>query len=202
MFTGIVRSIGRVAGVSTLDGVMRLEVKCEEDFLTECETGASIAVDGVCLTVVSIDDNMVNFDVITETVEKTTLGSCFTGQMLNMERSLRFGDEIGGHILSGHVSGTGSIVQATGGSGEHDLEIDLGEIGTRYIMEKGFIAVDGISLTVGKVTERTFWVHLIPETLNRTTIMGKEVGDDVNIEFDSQTVATVDTLLRIQGESV
>ncbi len=180
---------------------MRLTVTSPADFSSGLSGGESVAVDGVCLTVVSSEGDELTFDVIQESLTLTTLNEAETGAELNLERSLKFGDEVGGHILSGHISCISEIVGLVSDEGVHDLRLQVDAEWMRYILEKGFIAIDGISLTVGQTDSEigTFDVHLIPETLQRTTILGKGVGDHLNIEFDSQTVATVDTIERMQG---
>lgn len=206
MFTGIIRAVGAIekvelTGESESADLMRLSVTTPAGFSAGLSGGESISVDGVCLTVVEVTSDELTFDVIQETLNLTTLGNATEGANLNLERSLKFGEEVGGHILSGHISCTGEIVGLVADSGVHDLQIKVGQEWLRYILEKGFIAIDGISLTVGKTDAETatFWLHLIPETLERTTLPSKGLEDHLNIEFDSQTVATVDTIERIHG---
>jgi riboflavin synthase len=208
MFTGIIRALGTVgkvemAGESKSADLMRLTVTSPAGFSEGLSGGESVAVDGVCLTVVEAKNDELAFDVIQETLALTTLRNSKPGSKLNLERSLRFGEEVGGHILSGHISCTGEIVGLVSESGVHDLQLRVAGKWMRYILEKGFIAVDGISLTIGRTDtdSATFWLHLIPETLERTTLLGKALGDHLNIEFDSQTVATVDTVERMHGVS-
>ena len=149
------------------------------------------------MTVVSMDSGEVTFDAISETLDRTTLSDRSEGDRLNVERSMRLGDELGGHILSGHVMGTAEIIESrTVGEGL-DLLISIPEGCSPFILEKGFIAVDGMSLTVGKCDEGSFGLHIIPETLRITTLDKKVVGDRVNIEIDSRTQAVVETMLRM-----
>ena len=170
-------------------------------FDSNLEIGASVALDGVCMTVVRIDSGKVVFDAIEETLDRTTLADKTAGDILNVERSLRMGDELGGHLLSGHVMCTAEILER-GEVGEGlDLRISVSDETRPYILEKGYVAIDGMSLTVGQVDESGFGLHLIPETLRVTTIGQKEVGERVNIEVDSQTQAIVDTLGRRIGVS-
>jgi riboflavin synthase len=201
MFTGIIRAVGSITNSALKDDLMQLSVTTPAGFSVGLSGGESISVDGVCLTVVEVIGDELTFDVIQETIKLTTLGSATQGAKLNLERSLKFGEEVGGHILSGHISCTGEIVGLVADSGVHDLQIKVPQEWLRYILEKGFVAIDGISLTVGKTDAETatFWLHLIPETLERTTLPSKGLGDHLNIEFDSQTVATVDTIERIHG---
>jgi riboflavin synthase len=148
------------------------------------------------MTVVSIDGTDVCFDAIEETLTRSTLGELKTGSLVNVERSLKMGDELGGHILSGHVMMTARILERNEQGEGIDLSIENPSDARPYILEKGFIAIDGMSLTVGEVSENKFALHIIPETLRVTTIGQKKVGDYVNIEIDSRTQAVVDTIRR------
>lgn len=161
--------------------------------------GASVAVDGVCLTVVAIEQRCVAFDVIEETLRRTTLGSLRPGDEVNIERSLKFGDEVGGHLLSGHVMGTARIEEVRQGNCQQEVWFGCPPEWMEAILPKGYIAIDGASLTVVDVEVGRFSVHLIPETLRVTTLGNKGVGDLVNIEFDLQTQAIVATVKRLQS---
>jgi riboflavin synthase len=196
VFTGIVTGTAPILRIDEGEGFRKITVELG-DFLDGLETGASVSLDGVCMTVVSIDSGMVAFEAISETLDRTTLSERSEGDLLNVERSMRLGDELGGHILSGHVMGTAEIIQSrTVGEGL-DLLISIPDGCSPFIMEKGFIAVDGMSLTVGKCDEESFGLHIIPETLRITTLDKKVVGDRVNIEIDSRTQAVVETMLRM-----
>ena len=192
MFTGIIQGTGCVQSVRR-DSVVTIDVQIPS---TEgLEIGASVSIDGVCLTATSVSDT-VTFDVIPETLERTTLGSLSSGSNVNVERALKFGDELGGHLLSGHIMGTAEIVAVE----NQDYTIQCPSEMSEYIQEKGYIAVDGISLTVGKTSgEGEFDVHIIPETLRLTTLGSKGVGDHVNIEIDAMTQAVVETTKRLMG---
>ena len=196
MFTGIVSGTAPILRIAEGDGIRKITVDLG-DFSDGLETGASVSLDGVCMTVVSMDSGEVTFDAISETLDRTTLSDRSEGDRLNVERSMRLGDELGGHILSGHVMGTAEIIESrTVGEGL-DLLISIPDGCSPFILEKGFIAVDGMSLTVGKCDERSFGLHIIPETLRITTLDKKVVGDRVNIEIDSRTQAVVETMLRM-----
>ncbi|MDP6212302.1 MAG: riboflavin synthase subunit alpha [Candidatus Thalassarchaeaceae archaeon] len=196
MFTGIVTGTAPILRIDEGEGIRKITVDLG-DFLDGLETGASVSLDGVCMTVVSIDSGLVTFDAISETLDRTTLSDRSEGDLLNVERSMRLGDELGGHILSGHVMGTAEIIESrTVGEGL-DLLISIPDGCSPFILEKGFIAVDGMSLTVGKCDEGSFGLHIIPETLRITTLDKKVVGDRVNIEIDSRTQAVVETMLRM-----
>ena len=196
MFTGIVSGTAPILRIAEGEGIRKITVDLV-DFSDGLETGASVSLDGVCMTVVSMDSGEVTFDAISETLDRTTLSDRSEGDRLNVERSMRLGDELGGHILSGHVMGTAEIIESrTVGEGL-DLLISIPEGCSPFILEKGFIAVDGMSLTVGKCDEGSFGLHIIPETLRITTLDKKVVGDRVNIEIDSRTQAVVETMLRM-----
>ena len=163
--------------------------------------GASIAINGVCLTVVSYQeqtsDTQINFDIISETLRVTNLGTLKVGDSVNLERSLKMGDELGGHIVSGHVQSTASLVNKTQTDTNCTLTFAIDPKWMAFIYHKGFITINGVSLTVGEVSDDTFCVHLIPETLARTNLSLLVVGDLVNIECDQQTVTIVNTLKRL-----
>ncbi len=196
MFTGIVAGTAPILRIDEGEGIRKITVDLG-DFLDGLETGASVSLDGVCMTVVSIDSGLVTFDAISETLDRTTLSDRSEGDLLNVERSMRLGDELGGHILSGHVMGTAEIIESSTVGEGLDLLISIPDGCSPFILEKGFIAVDGMSLTVGKCDEGSFGLHIIPETLRITTLDKKVVGDRVNIEIDSRTQAVVETMLRM-----
>jgi len=200
MFTGIVAGTSQIAAVEDGEEIRSFVVNLAE-FDEGLEVGASVALDGVCMTVVSIEGTEVRFDAIPETLERTTLGGLVADDWVNVERSLRMGDELGGHILSGHILMTAQILQRTERGEAIDLLIETPTEALPYILEKGFVAVDGMSLTVGEVSESSFALHIIPETLRVTTIGEKQVGHSVNIEIDSRTQAVVDTIRRMGVES-
>ncbi len=153
----------------------------------DLEMGARVAIDGFCQSVVAIDFGVIFFEAIKETWERTTLDTLNVGQKVNVERSARLGDEIGGHLLSGHIYCKAEIVAMD----DNIFTIDVAK--NDYLFEKGFVAIDGMSLTVVKVMDHAFTVHLIPETLKW---FKKGVGDLVNIEFDSLTIAAVETVKK------
>tara|TARA_B100000579_G_scaffold357660_1_gene313712 strand:- start:1048 stop:1647 length:600 start_codon:yes stop_codon:yes gene_type:complete len=196
MFTGIVSGTAPILGIAEGEGIRKITVDLGE-FADGLETGASVSLDGVCMTVVSMDSGEVTFDAISETLDRTTLADRVEGDLLNVERSMRLGDELGGHILSGHVMGTAEIMNARMVGEGLDLLISIPDGCSPFILEKGYIAVDGMSLTVGKCDENSFGLHIIPETLRITTMDKKVVGDRVNIEIDSRTQAVVETMLRM-----
>jgi riboflavin synthase len=179
MFTGIVREVGTVAA---FDGG-RLVVTAP-DTAASANVGDSVSVAGVCLTVVEKYDGKLAFDVVPETVSRTTLGRLEPGGAVNLEPSLRVGDPLGGHVVQGHVDAAGRIrFTAPEGDGRR-LWVDAPETVVRYCLEKGSIAVDGVSLTVAAFDEDGFEVALIPHTLAATTLGRLEAGDEVNLETD------------------
>lgn len=187
MFTGIVQGLGEV--ISFEDGSLCVEIP----HLSDIEQGASIAIDGVCLTVSGFTKDRVWFDVVEETLDLTTLASLSAGDAVNFERAAKVGDEIGGHEMSGHVSCTAMIESHCDGL----MRFSLASKWMKYVAAKGFIAVDGCSLTVVEPDSTGFSVALIPETLSRTRFGSKEPGDEVNIEIDAKTQAVVDTVERM-----
>lgn len=183
MFTGLVRGVGTVLALETLDGAARVTVAAPpvRDALSP---GASVAVDGVCLTVASSTPDGFVADVMRETLERTTLGAYRPGRRVNLEPALRAEDRLGGHIVQGHVDGVGRVVARDAAPRWEDVTIALEPRLARYVAEKGSVAVDGVSLTVTGVTDDSFGVSLIPTTLAETTLGDRSVGDPVNVEVD------------------
>jgi riboflavin synthase len=201
MYSGITRGLFPVVALEPRDGVTRFTVAFSPELARDAQIGASIAVDGVCLTLVDRDDTRLSFEVIEETRSLTTLGELQIGRSVSIERSCRVGDELGGHDVYGHVIGTGSIARTQHVGEQLDLSIAVPASWMKFILHKGFIALDGSSLTVGEVrSEGGFDVHLIPETLRLTNFAHKRVGDRVNVELDPRTVAIVETVERVLNE--
>ena len=197
MFTGIVQGTAQIKAIIEKANFRTHVVEMPQEMLKGLQIGASVAHNGVCLTVTTIKDNLVSFDLMQETLKITNLGALKAGDFVNIERAMQMGTEIGGHILSGHVYCTADIVERI--PSENNLQIWFqlpNQDMMKYVLTKGFIAVDGISLTIGEVREQRFCVNLIPETIHRTLIGKKEVGEKVNIEIDPQTQAIVDTVER------
>lgn len=154
-------------------------------------------MDGVCQTVVALENQNVWFDAIQETLDKTTLHALAAGNLVNIERAAKFSDEIGGHLVSGHVYGTAQIYKMRNWENNREIQFQCSPSWMKYFFPKGYIAIDGVSLTLVQVDPKGFFsVHLIPETL-RITTLGRKEGDFVNIELDSQTQVTVDTVERV-----
>ena len=183
MFTGIVEELGTVEAIEDQGDAVRLSVRGPL-LTTDAGLGDSIAVNGCCLTVVSNADGVFTADVMHETLAKTSLGAFEPGTRVNLERAVTPATRLGGHIVQGHVDGTGAVIAREPSEHWEIVTISLpAELG-RYLVAKGSITVDGISLTVVDVTEDTFTVSLIPETLARTTLGFKQPGDVVNLEAD------------------
>jgi len=189
LFSGIVQGLFRITSVKKSSFSLSLT----PNFSQGLKVGASVAVDGVCLTVVSINNEVVTFDVISETLKKTTLKDLQVGQFVGCERSLRVGDEIGGHLVSGHVWGVATIHKIVG----NELTFSCPKNWMKYILPKGFIALDGASLTVVDASsDGYFTTHLIPETLRMTSLGRKKEGGLVNLEIDSRTQVLVEAGLE------
>ena len=198
MFTGIVQGIGEIVAKTTVNTVTSMTIRLPN--VENLAIGASVSINGVCLTVVSIESNNVQIDVIDETIDRTNLGDVSVGDTVNIERSLKFGDEVGGHILSGHIFDTGIINSKTKKGDQMSLSVLAPPSVQKYLTEKGYIAIDGISLTIGKISNGCFDLHIIPETMRLTILDSKEVGDIVNIEIDSSTQLIVETIERLLEE--
>ncbi|HEY0716682.1 MAG TPA: riboflavin synthase [Streptosporangiaceae bacterium] len=183
MFTGIVEELGEVVGLEDLGDAARLTVRGPE-VTSDVSSGDSIAVNGVCLTVCGAAGDSFTADVMRETLTRSSLGALARGAPVNLERSVRLADRLGGHLVQGHVDGVGEVVARAPAEHWDVVRIALPPGLNRYVVEKGSIAVDGISLTVTAVTGGWFEVSLIPETLKRTTLGRKQPGEMVNLEVD------------------
>jgi len=183
VFTGIITDIGRVRAVAETARDRRYEIETAWD-TAGIDLGASISHSGVCLTVVEKGTGWFAVEVSGETLSKTTLGAWMAGTKINLERATRAGDELGGHIVSGHVDGLGRVVEITPDGGSHRIVIEAPEPLHRFIAAKGSITVDGVSLTVNSVDGRRFGLNIIPHTWEATTLGQLQVGDAVNLEID------------------
>lgn len=202
MYSGITRGLFAVTNVDKKPGLLVYSVKLNDELLKGLEIGASVAIDGVCQSVVKINNKEVTFQAIEQTLKLTTLNDLRTGQLVSVENSLRYGDVIGGHEIAGHVIGTALVVQINSTENNLMLVLQCPNDWLKYIFIKGYIAVDGSSLTVAEKNEQnsTFTVHLIPETIRLTHLGNKKVGDRVNIELDFKTQAIVSTFERFLRE--
>lgn len=184
MFTGIVEELGEVLAVEQTADSALLRVR-GPGVAADARHGDSIAVNGVCLTVVTAADGGFTADVMAETLRRSSLGDLRAGSPVNLERAARLDSRLGGHLVQGHVDGTGAIIERIPGGGQWELvKISLPDELARYVVEKGSIAVDGVSLTVVDVADGWFSVGLIPTTLTLTTLGRKQPGDAVNLEVD------------------
>jgi len=183
MFTGIVEELGTVVSVTPVADGARVVIAATT-VLDGAALGDSIAVDGCCLTVVELGDGRWAADAVTETLDRTALGRLTAGDPVNLERPVRVDDRLGGHIVQGHVDGVGTIVRRTPSEHWEVVEIAMPAGLSRYLVDKGSITVDGVSLTVVEARDDAFTVSLIPETLARTTLGLKQAGDLVNLEVD------------------
>jgi len=196
MFTGIVQGIATVITAELKNQFMQLTLELPDNHTDNLQTGASIAVNGTCLTITAFDGNRVRFDLIMETLRVTNLGTLQAGSKVNFERAARIGDEIGGHLLSGHVHTQASICQIEQPQDNRIIWFEAEPELMKYILPKGFVALNGCSLTIGEVKENRFNVYLIPETLTVTTFGDASIGTKINLEVDSHTQAVVDTVER------
>lgn len=199
MFTGIVQGQGILLDIIEKQDFRTHLVQLPQSMLAGLELGASVAHNGCCLTVTSIESDRIAFDLMQETLRVTNLGRLNVGDSVNLERAARFGDEIGGHAMSGHIMAQSELLERVETQTNTTLWFALPANLAKYVFTKGYIGIDGISLTLGDVREDRFAVHLIPETLARTNLGHIEPGWQVNIEIDPQTQAIVDTVERVMA---
>jgi riboflavin synthase len=183
MFTGLVEGIGEVKEISHVGGDVTLAIQPLFE-VSDLQSGDSVAINGVCLTVTDIRENIFRVDVSSETLSRSTLGQLSQGDQVNLERALRFSDRLGGHLVSGHVDGVGRILKKEQKQKSWLLRIGMDEGLSKYTIEKGSIALDGISLTINRCQDTFVEVNIIPQTGKATIILTKKVGDPVNIETD------------------
>tara|TARA_B100001250_G_C19791178_1_gene786571 strand:+ start:694 stop:1317 length:624 start_codon:yes stop_codon:yes gene_type:complete len=204
VFTGIVEGTGIISKIIRKENLSSMIIQTSSEFNKGIQVGASVCVDGVCLTATKINLDSLEFDVIIETLNVTTFGDIRTNSVVNIERSMKLGDEIGGHMISGHVFDTVIIKEINKPKNNYILTLKCNSRLQKYIFSKGYISLNGISLTIGEVDKinNTFTVYLIPETLRLTNMLHKVVGDLINIEIETQTRNTVDTILEMNKESI
>ena len=184
MFTGIIAAVGQLKSLESRGGDIRLHIDPAKLDLTDVKLGDSIAVNGVCLTVVEMASRSLQFDVSQETVQRTSLGQLKTGSEANLEKALAVGDRLGGHMVSGHVDGLGEVISKTASARSWQYKIKVPTELERYIAEKGSITIDGVSLTVNGVFDGGFDINIIPHTLEETIIKHYQTGTRVNLEVD------------------
>jgi riboflavin synthase len=205
MFTGIVQSIAKIADVTDKNGIRTFVMDFNEGFCTGLEIGASVAVDGVCLTVTElVSDMRVTFDVMLQSLLITTLREYEKGTFVNVERAAKDGAEIGGHPLSGHVDFNVPIININQIEDNYCIRLGLSKEWKRYVFPKGYIALNGASLTISQVNKQEEWfeVWLIPETRRMTVFEAKNVGDHINVEIERGTQVIVDTVRDTLQESL
>lgn len=203
MFTGIVQGVAEITNIHTQGDIVRFDVSFPSGSLAGVQRGASISLNGCCLTVTNFTDRVVSFDLVPETIARTMFRSVTAGTRVNFERSLKFGDEVGGHVLSGHVDVVAELVNLETLDQSKIVTFRVSPEWTKYLFTKGYIAVQGASLTLTGVDKvgGLFTISLIPETLAKTTFGKMCVGALVNIEVDRTTQVVVDTVERMMRET-
>ena len=197
MFTGIVQGTAKVVHIDKKDRFQTHVLVLEGALNEGLEIGASVAHNGWCLTVTKIEGTQISFDLMQATLALTNLGELEEGDSVNIERAAKFGDEIGGHSMSGHISLMAEISEVIDTPNNRTIWFTLPQESMKYVLAKGYIGLDGCSLTIGEVEDNRFSVHLIPETLERTLFGRRQAGEKINVEFDPQTQAIVDTVERV-----
>ena len=202
MYTGIVQALLPVTEVEELAGLKRFHLDFLDELLQGLELGASVGLNGVCLTVTAMEGARVTFEAIAETLRITNLSGVAAGTLVNIERSAKAGVEVGGHVLAGHIVATAPIISVSTSENNRRLTFRGEADWLKYVFDKGFLALNGASLTVADLDRdgTTFSVNLIPETLRRTNFANLREGDEVNVEVDQQTQAIVDTVERVLAE--
>jgi riboflavin synthase len=202
MFSGIVQACIPIARIEPAASGVRLGLVFSQNLRAGLVRGASVAIDGVCLTATDIEGELVWFDAVPGTLARTNLGAREVGQRVNIERSMMQGAEIGGHPVSGHVGGTGPLIDLQAGPGAAYLDFQAPEELQTYIFPRGYIALNGCSLTIAESDDMGIYrINLIPETLRQTSFTDYRPGDRINIEPDAQTIAIVDTVQRYLARS-
>ena len=197
MFSGIVQTVGKIESIKDKNHIKTIRIETHGDYLEDIAIGQSVSVDGVCLSLVKKNNEYCEFEAVEETINRTTLGSYKQGSKVNLEKSLKFGDTVGGHFVSGHIHTRGRIVEVELVGESKNILVEIEEKWIKYLTEKGYISVNGASITIGKVSKNTFYVHLIPETLKTTNLDELIYDNYVNLEFDQATIAIVDTTERL-----
>ena len=202
MFSGIVQEIGKVKEFVKEKDIYNLSIDCSSDLLSNLKKGSSSSVNGVCLTVKDSNPEMLRFDLVEETIKRTNFQIIKAGDNVNLERSLKIGDEIGGHLVSGHIHGTSKVISMDIRDESWDVEFSVEPFMHDYILHKGYVAINGCSLTVGEVSSESFMIHLIPETLSITNLFQLQQNSIVNVELDQNTVVIADTVKKyLDGKS-
>ena len=202
MFSGIVQEAGKVKDFLKREDIYNISIDCSSKITSNLKKGASVSVNGVCLTVKDENPEILRFDLVEETIKRTNFQNIKIGDSVNLERSLKMGDEIGGHLVSGHIHGISKVVSIEIRDQSWDVEISIEPFMQEYILHKGYVAINGCSLTVGEVSKESFLIHLIPETLSVTNLFQLEQDSTVNIELDQNTIIIADTVKKyLDGRS-
>ena len=202
MFSGIVQEAGKVKDFLKQEDIYNISIDCSSKITSNLKKGASVSVDGVCLTVKDENPEILRFDLVEETIKRTNFQNIKIGDNVNLERSVKMGDEIGGHLVSGHIHGVSKVVSIEIRGQSWDVEISIEPFMQEYILHKGYVAINGCSLTVGEVSKESFLIHLIPETLSVTNLFQLEQDSTVNIELDQNTIIIADTVKKyLDGRS-
>ena len=202
MFSGIVQEAGKVKDFLKREDIYNISIDCSSKTTSNLKKGASVSVNGVCLTVKDENPEILRFDLVEETIKRTNFQNIKIGDNVNLERSLKMGDEIGGHLVSGHIHGISKVVSIEIRDQSWDVEISIEPFMQEYILHKGYVAINGCSLTVGEVSKESFLIHLIPETLSVTNLFQLEQDSTVNIELDQNTIIIADTVKKyLDGRS-
>ena len=202
MFSGIVQEAGKVIEFVKEKDIYNLSIECSSEFISDLKKGASISVDGVCLTVRDENPEILRFDLVEETIKRTNFQNIKTGDNVNLERSLKMGDEIGGHPVSGHIHGISKVISIDKRDQSWDVKFSIESFMHDYMLHKGYVAINGCSLTVGEVSNESFMIHLIPETLSITNLFQLQQNSIVNVELDQNTIVIADTVKKyLDGKS-
>ena len=202
MFSGIVQEAGKVKDFLKREDIYNISIDCSSKITSNLKKGASVSVNGVCLTVKDENPEILRFDLVEETIKRTNFQKLKIGDNVNLDRSLKMGDEIGGHLVSGHIHGISKVVSIEIRDQSWDVEISIEPFMQEYILHKGYVAINGCSLTVGEVSKESFLIHLIPETLSVTNLFQLEQDSTVNIELDQNTIIIADTVKKyLDGRS-
>ena len=197
MFSGIVQEIGIIDSFVEGNEHLTITVSCSVDFAKDKKVGDSVSVDGVCLTITKKTNSSLTFDAVKETLDRTIIKNYAKGSYVNIESSLSFGGSVGGHLMSGHIHLKGIVKEVLIVGDSKDIVIDTSPDWSKYLSEKGYIGINGCSITIGKIHDSRFQIHLIPETLKTTNLDNLVFGDEVNLEIDQSTIVIVDTTERI-----
>jgi riboflavin synthase len=185
MFTGIIQAVGQVRKVQNNDGDLQFEIATNFKDMSDVQLGDSIAINGVCLTVIEIENDVIKADVSVETITKANVSFWHKGSLLNLEKSLTLNDKLGGHLVSGHVDGVAECINITQSARSTIYNFKIPEDLTKFVVNKGSICINGVSLTVNEITNDEISINLIPHTLEHTNLGLLHVGDSVNIEIDT-----------------